>query len=402
MIHRLLVSFAVFLPLVFAGFHASAEPYRITAGDELIIFHSDLDEPEQVLVDVNGQIRGAPVGGIDLAGASLDEAEQTVELQLKRNCFLVEPEVSMTISSYASVVVGGDVMAPGRFAFQPGMTVAGALALAGGLTVAGPDRSDIARATAETKAGMRIANLDIAVAAARLSRFEALVAGARQNLSISKVVKQRIPAPEAADLDKLLERERHILEQERARTERLLASWYDEITTIEAQVLNFDARITVQKEIVESAMVNLQASKELSDRGLQTSSRLAAAEQLAAQARSRVLELEAAKIAAARAVSVAKRERALFVSNQERAALLGIQEMEKEMETAIYRFDRFREHQQGLRVGRVGLDALTYSYVLQTPRQGRPTGSDITQDTSIQPGETLIVSAKVYDNELDG
>jgi protein involved in polysaccharide export with SLBB domain len=368
--------------------------------------YSGADDTIILTVDTDGQVRIPALGGLGVASLSLDAAEDLIEKSLLEQGFFVNPTVSLRVSTYAPVVVGGDVMNPGRFAYLPGMTVAAAVALAGGGQVAGLTRGEVVRALAEAEAGLRTANLDIAFAVARMARLETGLAGADVPLALTAEQRLMVPAPEDADLTAIVRTEAHVLAGERARAAQLLSFWAHEIETIQSQAANFDARIDVQREIVASALANLESSQELTDRGLQTVARLATAEQREADARSRVLELEGAKIAAARAVSAAERERIVFRAAQERDALAALQDTRQALETARYRHQRF-EAQIATLAGMfasVPGDQQDFQlrFALQSTRSGRPAGADITPDTVILPGEVLIVSLVPMTDDMGG
>ncbi len=386
--------------------NVAAEPYKIGIGDQIIVSHSGDTDFNQLGVDADGELRLAIIGGVHVAGLSLDQAEAAIAQELTDQGFLVDPLVNLRVQTYAPVIVGGDVMRPGQFPFVPGMTVAAALALSGGQQENALSETDETRARAEAKAALLTANLDIAMAAARLARHEAELNGLDTAMSLSPESRQRVPLADAADLAAILRKEADVLESERARARQLVSFWKDEIATIEAQSRNFDARIAVQQEIVASTLANLEASKELSERGLQTAARLSVAEQRAADARARVLELEAAKIAAAQAISTAQRERVVFLANRKRDALLGVQEMTRDLETATYRYQRANGHLAALAGmathGIMDPNAVKVEFHLQTSRKGRPSGDRLGPETLLLPGEVLIVNVVPLTKDLDG
>lgn len=400
-----ILAFAV-SAIVFLVVETRADGYRLGIGDVILLDHTGIEASLPLQIDADGEIRLAPIGGVSIAGLTLNAAETAIERSMSKEGLFVNPDVNLTIRDYAPVMVGGDVINPGRFEYVPGMTVAAALALSGGGQARGLTRTEIARVQAEISAGLLTAHLDIALAVVKLARFRAVLAGPEAALTLSAEEKARIPSPQTADLEQILRNEADALASERARAEKLLSFWENEIATIEAQARNFDARIALQQEIVASTLAGLEAAQELSDRGLQTAGRLATAEQRAADARSRVLELEGAKIAAAQAVSAAARERVVFLANEERTALVGIQETNRDLETATYRYQRFEEQRAALSGGPAGLlvdpDAVNLTFVLQSARADRPSGKGIALDTVILPGEVLIVSAVPVVDELDG
>ncbi len=384
----------------------AAETYKIGVGDQIAVSHSGNVDPDNLVVDTDGELRIAIIGGVHVAGLTLDQAEAVIAQELMDQGFLVDPLVNLRVQIYAPVIVGGDVMRPGQFPYMPGMTVAAALALSGGQQESGLSQTEVARAQAEAEAAQLTANLDIAMAVARMARHQANLAGLDAAMSLSSEHRRRVPLSNAANLASILRKEADVLASERARTQQLVSFWKDEIATIEAQSRNFDARIAVQQEIVESTLANLEVSQELSERGLQTAARLSVAEQRAADARARVLELEAAKIAAARAISTAQREQVVFLANQKRDALIGVQEMTRDLETATYRYQRASDQLAALSGmaphGAVDPNAVKLVFDLQTSRKNRPSSGELGPETLLLPGEILIVKVVALMDDLDG
>lgn len=401
---RGLADFTLLATLAFLAGFATAEPYRLGVGDEISISHNGAVDPVTLNIDMDGHVRLATIGGVPVAGLSADAAEAEIANQLAAQGFFVDPIVSLTVQQYAPVIVGGDVTRPGRYEYLPGMTVAAALALSGGQHGSGLSQTEIDRARADAQAALQTAAYEIALATARLARFEAALSGTDLTTTLRNAPDPRIP--DTVAVASILRKEADILAGDRARAAHLVAFWEDEIATIEAQATNLDARVAVQQEIVASTLANLQTSQDLSERGLQTAARLSVAEQRAADARARVLELEAAKMAAARALSTAQRERVIFLANRERETLIGLQEASRDLETATYRQQRAKDHLTALAGlaagGAADPDAVKLSFELQTARQGRPSGAEITSSTLLLPGEVLIVSTVPLAMVLDG
>src|SRR5690606_41788450 len=73
------------------------------------------------------------LGEVRAAGKSAAELEAIIIRGLMGD-YLVEPKVSVRILEYRDFYVNGEVKSPGGYAFQPGLTVRKAVALAGGFT----------------------------------------------------------------------------------------------------------------------------------------------------------------------------------------------------------------------------------------------------------------------------
>jgi polysaccharide export outer membrane protein len=111
----------------------SANDYRISAGDTLEVAvwgYEDLSRT--VIVRPDGNISLPVVGEIRAQGATPDQLSQQITTSLAR--WVKNPRVSVIVKSFAQhqVFILGAVVRPGVYPLQPGMTVAEAIALAGG------------------------------------------------------------------------------------------------------------------------------------------------------------------------------------------------------------------------------------------------------------------------------
>lgn len=381
---------------------AAADRYRITPGDHVVVVISGVEKPIETMVDADGEIRMSDLGGVSVSGLTLDEAELRIETEMQSQGLFVEPQVSLTIEKYAPIIVAGDVASPGRYDYLPGMNVAAALALSGGSQTGGVTRVEVARARSVASAGLQQANIDIAATVAKLARVRAAQAGADSEVVLPSDLESLVPLPNAVNLAQMVSNEAQTLRTERARTETLLKFWEEEIATITNQIRNFDARIVVQKEIAENLATVLQDALTLQERGLQTSSRVADATEREAAARSRVLELQTARLNAERAIASAMRERATYLSKIEQDLIDERNELVADLDGFLVQYDRFAEQRALLTGGQAGAlldrDAVAVDFSLLSPRADRGRDLELAPDTPIYPGETLIVSVTPLDD----
>lgn len=393
-----------FLFLCLSAMPALADMYRLGAGDKLSLDLSGWTESEALTIDADGQIRITELGGVSLAGLTLDEAEEAVAKAMVDQGIFVDPNVSLMVTAYAPVMVGGDVASPGRQDYVAGMTVASAIALSGGSQSSGVTRFELARARTEAENNMRSANLQIAAAVTHLARIDAFLNGTE--IVIDEAAEGMIPDLAAVDLGKMIENETAELAEQASRTDQLLAFWENEIRTLEAQRTNYDGRIQVQNSIVVSTAEALESARELQERGLQTSTRLASAEQRDAEARSRVLELESLKLQTTRAIASAQREQVQYMTRLRSEALEDRRKTQVQAEAEALRYRRFLEQLGLLSGGNSGAllasDAITLEFQLLTTRANRPDNKGLTLDTPIYPGETLIVSVTAGTDDIGG
>lgn len=373
---------------------AAAETYRIVPGDTLSVSLAQQGIPEEMRVDIDGQIRLAEVGGMQIAGLTLDQAEDLIEAEVTNAGLYIDPRVSLAMLDYADVIVAGDVSRPGGFPYLPGMTVATAVALSGGTQVAGVSRFEVDRARADVEGQIRIQNFEIGATVARLARLEAAAAGQRE-VVISDDLQQAIPSPGELNLAGLIETETQILVNELDRSETLLSFWDQEITSLTSQIAVFEERIRLQDDIVASVQDALETSRELQEKGLQTASRLNTAEQRDFDARSRALELQSAATASAQALADAQRAKAQYIARVTEDRLLAVQENRIKLSDLRLRYSRAQQQLGLLTGGNVGALLVSENTVLNytvLPAWPREMDGPTSAQTPVRPGDTIVVT----------
>ena len=113
---------------------AASSQYILEAGDE--IFIQVFDEPDltmQTTIAQSGAINYSYLGTIPVAGQTPEQLSQVITAKL-RDGYLRNPSVNITVQKYRSFFVDGEVRRPGSYGYEPGLTLAKAVSLAGGLT----------------------------------------------------------------------------------------------------------------------------------------------------------------------------------------------------------------------------------------------------------------------------
>ncbi|HKQ95839.1 MAG TPA: polysaccharide biosynthesis/export family protein [Aestuariivirgaceae bacterium] len=122
-------------PYGYAGVPTAYEAdggYRIGAGDKILVsVMGETDLSGEHLVDASGKIILPFVGQVTLAGLTSNEASRMIASGLRRG-YLRQPQVSVQVVAMRPVYIAGEVAQAGAYAYQPGMTVQNAVAIAGG------------------------------------------------------------------------------------------------------------------------------------------------------------------------------------------------------------------------------------------------------------------------------
>ena len=108
--------------------------YILQAGDQIVL--QVFDEPELSMTAViaqSGTINYSYLGTIQVAGHTTEQLVQILTDKLSDG-YLRNPSVNVTVKQYRSFFVDGEVRRPGSYAYEPGLTLAKAVSLAGGMT----------------------------------------------------------------------------------------------------------------------------------------------------------------------------------------------------------------------------------------------------------------------------
>lgn len=139
------------IPMPIAGTGITDENYHLGTGDKLRInIYGEDDLSGEFLVDGSGQVQLPLVGQVKAAGLTIHEfvAEVVTALQ---NGYLKDPKVSVEVENYRPFYIMGEVNKPGEYPYENGLTVLGAVALAGGYTYRADDSEVYIRHTGDTK-----------------------------------------------------------------------------------------------------------------------------------------------------------------------------------------------------------------------------------------------------------
>ena len=108
--------------------------HRLAAGDSisLLVFGEPDLSVQNVRVPQGGQVSFPLIGSVSVLGKTTSEVEQQVSLILSKG-YVRNPRLSVSIFSYRPIFIRGEVAVEGSFPYSEGLTIAKAIALAGGL-----------------------------------------------------------------------------------------------------------------------------------------------------------------------------------------------------------------------------------------------------------------------------
>ncbi len=110
------------------------DQYILQSGDQIYIqVFNDQDLTMEATVAQSGSINYSYLGSIQVAGQTAEQLADSITNKL-RDGYLKDPSVNVTIQRYGSFFIDGEVRRPGSYPFEPGLTLAKAVSLAGGMT----------------------------------------------------------------------------------------------------------------------------------------------------------------------------------------------------------------------------------------------------------------------------
>jgi polysaccharide export outer membrane protein len=109
--------------------------YTLGAGDQVRIITFGEDQLTGVFkLDDQGDIAMPLIGTVKSVGLTTSRLAAQIAAELRRRKLLSDPSVAVEVAAYRPVFVLGEVVKPGEYPYQPGMTMLTTIAVAGGFT----------------------------------------------------------------------------------------------------------------------------------------------------------------------------------------------------------------------------------------------------------------------------
>lgn len=106
--------------------------YQLGVGDQIALtVYGEPDLTKTYAINPNGMIEVPLIGAVTAQGRTIDQLSTEIRTRLADG-FLRNPSVAGAIMTYRPFYILGEVAKPGQYPFQTGMTLEGAIALAGG------------------------------------------------------------------------------------------------------------------------------------------------------------------------------------------------------------------------------------------------------------------------------
>ena len=385
---RLLIVLSV-LPLPSAAFSASRlADYRIRSGDQLTI--TVFGQPElsgDLSVDGSGAVRLPLIGKVKVSDLTLEECRLRLTERLADG-YLASPAVDVSVKQWRPVFVLGDVRLPGAIAFQPGLSVYSAVALAGGFLRA---EANPGAALAEYLAAEeRVESLleTKLLLAVRLARYEAQRDGKR-------VFEVPVDASQRATLSAVIQNEKAYFAADLSALQTELDLLRRQLPRIAAEKLALESQLAAEKKQIDLASTRVANLAQMTARGSVNASTAQEARRDEARIESNIARLNADLVRLDMNVGeyelrIAERRHAF-----QRKALGEIRDIRMrllETETSLHAALRIRDlrKQSATAASTLQDGDLGRTFVLRR-EHSQSVPKTVTEDVALEPGDLLEV-----------
>jgi exopolysaccharide production protein ExoF len=305
-----------------AGWHpAHAETYKLVAEDKVKLRvvewrssdarYASWEALEGTYVIDNAGNLSIPIAGQVAANGKTTEqvADAIATAIAEKGSLPGKPFIALEVEEHAPVFVTGTVQNPGRYAFEPNMTVMKAVSVAGGFLRARDGSSVFERDRIEAAGAYRTAIM---------SRRDLLMRQARLRAEIAGETSFETP-PEIAgtpDVESLKAEESNLMRLRRVQTDSQIAAADDLSRLYSQEAQSLEAKINSQKHQIDLAQKELDAVNSLVSKGLTSNTRQFSVDRGLAEVQSSLLDLEIALTKARQGLSEADRAKTSIINKQ--------------------------------------------------------------------------------------
>ena len=236
------------------------------------------------------------------------------------------PDASVELAEFRPVFVSGDVETPGKYQYDPQLTVLKAVSLAGGLR-----RSSDSGGGAERNFVTRAGQLRCAGGAAQQPCRAARQAGRRGGRQAGDRLSRRAQRRRAAG-KKLIADETAFMSAREKRLRLQLAAIDDLKQLLQSEISSLEKKIATQNRQVELSRDELQGIGNLKDQGLVVNARVLSIEQTIAELEGKVLDMETASLRAKQDIAKATQDATALQNDRDAEIAQDRQQTEADIE----------------------------------------------------------------------
>jgi polysaccharide biosynthesis/export protein ExoF len=291
---------ALLLTMLFAP-AAKAADYELGPMDKVSVRVIEWQTAEGTFREwptITGDYRVGPSGTLSLpfageiaaGGKTTSEIAKEIAKNLRQKLGLVDlPEASVEISEFRPIFVSGDVQTPGKYAFEPEMTVLKAVSLAGGMPRTAGQRFERDYFNARGDFNVIVAQHDRLVV--KLARLQTELANAQE----IKVPDELI---EKSNAKRLIDDEAAIMLSRKNSLDLQLNGLKELKTLYTNEISSLEKKMDVQNRQMDLTRKELKSIGGLADQGLVVNSRVMGLQTSVADMEGKLLDLDTASLRA--------------------------------------------------------------------------------------------------------
>ncbi len=385
---------------------AAADEYRLATQDKLRVRVAEWQSAEGNFRDwssVSGDYSVGPAGTISIpfigelsvTGKTTAEVAAAIGDGLQQKLGLPDrPEASVELAEFRPIFVSGDVQTPGRYPYDPQLTVLKALSIAGGLR-----RSDTGQGGARDFI-MAQGNYDVMAAQragllARRARLEAEAAG-----------KEKIDfPPELAKTpsgQKLMTDETNLMQARQKRLKLQLASLDDLKKLLQSEIESLEKKIDTQSRQADLSREELKGLGDLAGKGLVVNQRVLTLEQSIAELEGKLLDMETAVLRAKQDIAKATQDAISLQNDRDTEIAQDRQQTEADLDAMNLKMGMYsglaaealeRAPDAGRNANAASAPKTAFS-IVRTAADGKTGEIAADENTPVLPGDVVKVEIK--------
>ncbi len=381
---------------------AQTEPYRLGTMDKLRVRVAEWQSAEGAFRDwsaVSGDYGVGPAGTISVpfvgelavAGKTTEDVATAISDGLQQKLGLPDrPEASVELAEFRPIFVSGDVQTPGRYPYDPQLTVLKALSIAGGMR-----RSESGQGGARdfiTAQG----NYDVMAAQrdgllARRARLEAEAEGKDQIDFPPELAK-------TAAGKKLMADETNLMQARQKRLRLQLASLDDLKRLLQAEIESLQKKIATQSRQTDLSREELKGLGNLAGKGLVVNQRVLTLEQTIAELEGKLLDMDTAILRAKQDIAKATQDAISLQNDRDTEIAQTRQQTESDLDALNLKMGMYSglmtealsRAPEAAASATPGSEPMVH-YKIVRSTNGKSSESDAAEDTAVLPGDVVKV-----------
>jgi exopolysaccharide production protein ExoF len=381
---------------------AAADAYHLGTMDKLRIRVVEWQTAEGSVRDwssISGDYTVGPSGNISLpfigeleatGKTTADIASEIGEGLQQKFALSDKPEASVELAEFRPLFVSGDVQTPGKYPYNPGLTVLQAVSVAGGIRRA----SDLGQRFERDFINAR-GNYDVLVKQrdGLVAKHARLMAEAAGKTEIGEIEALK----NSPDRDTLIEDETSFMIARKKRHEEQLKAIDDLKNLLQSEISSLEKKIASQDRQAELSRKELASIGNLADRGLVVNQRVLSIERSISELEGKVLDMETASLRAKQDISKATQDASNLISERTTGIAQERQQSEAEIAQLNLKIAMYRDLMGEVvaKAPEAAANSATsqpnVNYSIVRTKDGKPSEIQADENTPVLPGDVVKI-----------